>query len=286
MGEVYLNGEFMPLEEAKVPVMDRGFLFGDGVYEVIPVYGGQPFRLPEHLDRLDGSLDAIRMANPLPRDEWARILSRLTMPAMETDQLVYLQVTRGADPSRNHLFPVNADPTVLVMAWKAKPRKPEIADRGVTAITLDDFRWLRCDIKAIALLSNILLRQAADDAGAEESILIRDGCATEGSSTNFFLVKDGEINTPPKSHLLLPGITRDLVLELAREAGMPSNEREVKREELKSADELWITSSSREVSPVTRIDGDRVGDGLPGPVWRRMDGLFQEYKARLRSRHG
>ncbi len=285
VAEVYLNGEFMPLDQAKVPVMDRGFLFGDGVYEVIPVYGGQAFRLPEHLDRLDNSLSAIRMENPLPRDEWGRILQRLSGGADRPDQLVYLQVTRGADPTRNHLFPVSPRPTVFVMAWDAKARHPDIAARGIAAITLDDFRWLRCDIKAIALLSNVLLRQAAEDAGVEESILIRDEYAIEGSISNLFAVLGGELITPPKGNLLLPGITRDLVVDLAREAGIPCSEREITREELAGAEEVWITSSSREVAPVTRLDGEPVGEGRPGPLWRRMDSLFQDYKARLRAGH-
>jgi D-alanine transaminase len=285
MREVYLNGEYMPLAQAKVPVMDRGFLFGDGVYEVIPVYGGRAFRLPEHLDRLDNSLAAIRMENPLPRNEWGSIFEHLASGAERPDQLVYLQVTRGADPTRNHLFPASPRPTVFVMAWDAKPRHPDIAAKGIAAITLDDFRWLRCDIKAIALLSNVLLRQAADDAGVEESILIRDGYAIEGSISNLFSVLGGELVTPPKGNLLLPGITRDLVVELAREAGIPCIEREITRDQLAGAEEVWITSSSREVAPVTRLDGEPVGAGRPGPLWRRMDGLFQDYKARLRAGH-
>jgi len=285
MGTVYLNGAFVPLEEAKIPVMDRGFLFGDGVYEVIPVYGGRPFRLAEHLDRLDYSLDGIRLANPLRREVWVGVLARLTEELPGADQTLYLQVTRGADPVRNHLFPADAAPTVFAMASKAKPRKPEIAERGVAAITLEDMRWLRCDIKSIALLGNVLLRQAAEDAGAEESILLRADAVTEGSITNVFVVKDGALATPPKGNLLLPGITRDLVVELARKGGIPCAEREVLRSELETADEIWITSSSREATPVTLLDGRPVGDGRPGPVWRRMDALFQDYKARLRAGH-
>jgi D-alanine transaminase len=283
MTTVYLNGAFLPLEEARVPVMDRGFLFGDGVYEVIPVYGGHPFRLTEHLKRLDDSLDGIRLANPLSRDEWMGVLSRLTEELPGADQTLYLQVTRGADPVRNHLFPAGAAPTVFAMAWMAKTRKPEIAEDGVAAITLEDMRWLRCDIKSIALLGNVLLRQAAEDSGAEESILLRGDAVTEGSSTNVFVVKDGVLATPAKGNLLLPGITRDLVVELARDAGIPSEEREVTRAELTTADEIWITSSSREVTPITRLDDQPVGNGRPGPLFRRMDGLFQDYKARLRA---
>ena len=279
MNEIYLNGDYMPLSEAKVPVMDRGFLFGDGVYEVIPVYGGRTFRLDQHMERLDNSLHSIRMENPLERDAWEGIFQRLTGVSSE-DQLVYLQVTRGVDPARNHLFPQGAEPTVLAMAWAAKPRDPAIAQQGIAAITLDDNRWHRCDIKSIALLGNVLLRQQAEDVGAGEAILIRDGLVTEGSSTNPFLVMDGEILTPPKSNQVLPGVTRELLLEIAREAGIPCAERAISRDELETADEIWIASSSREVQPVTRLDGIPISEGVPGVMWRRMDTLFQDYKAR------
>ena len=280
MGEVYLNGEYMPLEEARVPVMDRGFLFGDGVYEVIPVYAGRPFRLTQHLDRLDNSLHSIRMENPLQRDAWEGIFQRLISPTPALDQLIYLQVTRGLDPARNHLFPQGSEPTVFVMAWNAKSRDPSIAEQGIAAISLEDNRWHRCDIKAIALLGHVLLRQQAEDAGAGESILIRDGLLTEGSSTNPFLVKNGEILTPPKSNQVLPGVTRDLVLELVRREGIPCAARDIAAGELNTADEIWISSSSREVQPVTRLDNASVGEGIPGAMWRLMDSLFQDYKAR------
>lgn len=283
MSEIYLNGDYMPLAEARIPVMDRGFLFGDGVYEVIPVYSGRVFRLAQHLERLDNSLRSICMENPLHRDAWEGIFERLTPGAQDADRLIYLQVTRGVDPTRNHLFPQGAKPTVFVMAWDAKPRDPAIAQCGIAAITLDDNRWHRCDIKAIALLGNVLLRQQAEDVGAGEAILIRDGLVTEGSSTNPFLVMDSEILTPPKSNQVLPGITRDLLLELARGAGIPCAERSISRDELETAEEIWVSSSSREVQPVTRLDGTPVGDGIPGALWRRMDALFQDHKARLGS---
>lgn len=282
MNEIYLNGDYMPLSEAKVPVMDRGFLFGDGVYEVIPVYGGRTFRLEQHMERLDNSLHSIRMENPLQRDAWEGIFERLTGATPE-DQLIYLQVTRGVDPARNHLFPQGAEPTVFAMAWAVKPRDPAIAQHGIAAITLDDNRWHRCDIKSIALLGNVLLRQQAEDVGAREAILIRDGLVTEGSSTNPFLIMDGEILTPPKSNRVLPGVTRDLVLEMAREVGIPCAEQAISRDELETADEIWISSSSREIQPVTRLDNAPVGEGVPSAMWRRVDALFQEYKARLGS---
>lgn len=278
MNEIYLNGDYMPLSEAKVPVMDRGFLFGDGVYEVIPVYGGRTFRLDQHMERLDNSLHSIRMENPLEWGAWEGIFQRLTRLSPE-DQLVYLQVTRGVDPTRNHLFPQGVEPTVFAMAWAAKPRDPAIAQQGIAAITLDDNRWQRCDIKSISLLGNVLLRQQAEDVGAGEAILIRDGLVTEGSSTNPFLVADGEILTPPKSNQVLPGVTRDLLLEIARGAGIPCTERSISRDELETADEIWVSSSSREVQPVTRLDDIPVGEGVPGVMWRRIDTLFQDYKA-------
>lgn len=280
ISEVYLNGEFMPLTEACVPVMDRGFLFGDGVYELIPIYGGRPFRLSQHMERLDNSLRSVRMENPLQFDAWERIFARLTGSTSD-DQLLYLQVTRGVDRTRNHLFPQGAEPTVFVMAWTAGPRDPDISATGIAAVVLEDNRWHRCDIKATALLGNVLLRQAAQDAGAAEAILVRDGLVTEGSSTNPFVVQGGKILTPPVSDRLLRGVTRDLVLELARGADMPCAERHITRDEIETADELWICSSSREVQPVTLLDGKPVGEGRPGSLWRRMDDLFQDYKARL-----
>jgi len=283
MSEVYLNGVYLPLEEARVPVLDRGFLFADGVYEVIPVYHGRPFRLLEHMERLDTSLEAIRMDNPLPPSLWEEIFARLTAAAPEQDQTIYLQVTRGVDQTRNHLLPRGIAPTVLVMAWPAKLRDPAIPEKGVAAIVLDDNRWHRCDIKSTALLANVLLRQQAEDAGAAEALLIRDGLVTEGSSTNVFAVQDGEILTPPRGDLLLRGVTRDLILELARGAGIPCAERHITRDELETADEIWISSSSREVQPVTLLDGRPVGDGLPGDAWRSMDALFQAYKDSLSS---
>jgi D-alanine transaminase len=283
MREVYLNGEYLPLEEARVSVLDRGFLFGDGVYEVIPVFGGHPFRLAQHLERLENSLQSIHIKNPLQPDDWARIFAHLTGSTPDLEQMIYLQVTRGVEPVRNHLFPQGVAPTVFVMAWNAKPRDPDISRKGISAVVLEDNRWQRCDIKATALLGNVLLRQEAEDAGADEAILIRDGLVTEGSSTNPFAVQGDEILTPPKSNLLLPGVTRDLVLELARGAGLACAERHITRDELETADEIWICSSSREVQPVTRLDNKPVGDGVPGPLFTRMEALFQDYKANLRS---
>lgn len=277
---VYLNGEYLPLDQAKVSVLDRGFLFGDGVYEVIPVYGGKPLRLAEHLRRLDQSLSGIRMVSPLSDAEWAEIFDRLIQG--REDQYLYLQVTRGAAPKRDHAIPAEISPTVFVMRSLIAP----IPLDGIRAVTLDDIRWRYCHIKAITLLANVLLRQEAVDRGAAEAILVRDGWVTEGAASNIFLVKDGTLVTPPKSNELLPGITRDLVLELARENGIAAEERTFRLEELRAADEIWMTSSTREVLAVIELDGAPVGDGKPGPVWKRVQAIYQGYKQRLREAGG
>jgi len=282
MSELYLNGVFVSESEARVSVMDRGFLFGDGVYEVIPAYGGHLLRCDEHLNRLDASLGGIRMENPLGHRQWKEILGRLLSQSPEQNQYIYLQVTRGAEPVRDHLIPNDIEPTVMAMARPIKPRKPEVEEQGVAAVTRDDIRWSRCDIKSVALLAAVLMRQEAEDEDATETILIRDGNALEGSSTNLFIVRQELIITPPKSNLLLAGITRELVLELAREAGLPCSEQAVNAVELETADEIWISSSTREVLPVTRLNGTQVGDGRPGPLWRRMNALYQDHKVRVR----
>ncbi len=286
MTEIFLNGAFLPAAQARVSVMDRGFLFGDGVYEVIPSYGGHFLRLEQHLDRLEDSLSAIRLDNPLSREEWQRTLTRLIGPPPAPDQSVYLQVTRGAAPERDHLCPAWVAPTVFASAKPIVPRSPKVAAQGVACITRPDIRWHRCEIKAISLLSAIMMRREAEDEGALEAIMLRDGLVTEGASANVFVALGGEIVTPPKGHLILPGITRELVIELARENGIRALERRIPMEELTAADEIWITNSTREVLPVTRLDVVPVGGGVPGPLWRRMDALYQDYKARVRSGRG
>jgi D-alanine transaminase len=280
---VYLNGEFLPLEEAKVPVLDRGFIFGDGIYEVIPVYARVPLRLAEHLARLANGLAAIRIASPHADGEWASIIEGVIAACPHEDQSVYVQVTRGV-ARRDQAFPDPPPrPTVLVMAWQMS--KPSEAQRthGVACITQQDFRWHRCDIKSTSLLGNCMLRQAAADAGAVEAVLIRDGHVTEASTSNVFLVKDGKIATPPKDHHILPGITYDLVLDLAREHGLPVEVRAIAEAELATADELWLSSSTKEVLPITRLDGRPVGNGRPGPMYSRMFSIYQDYKARLQA---
>lgn len=282
MKEVYLNGAFVAPEQATISVLDRGFLFGDGVYEVIPAYAGRPLREQEHLQRLERSLRGIGLEPPLTAAQWSPIFQRLLSAAPTQDQSLYLQITRGVAPTRDHRFPSETVPTVLAMAKPMKPRDAAVVERGVAAVTREDIRWLRCDIKATALLAAVLLRQAAEEAGAEEAILVRDGLALEGSTSNLFIVRDGCLMTPPKGPLLLAGITRDLVLELAGAAGIPCEECDLRVEQLRRADEVWISSSTREVMPVTALDGAPVGTGRPGPFWQRIDRCYQDFKADLR----
>lgn len=279
---VYLNGSFQPVHEAHVSVMDRGFLFGDGVYEVIPVYGGRAFRLEHHLQRLDLSLQGIRIGNPLGHAQWTDILTALIRQNGGGDQSIYLQVTRGVAPKRDHAFPVGVTPTVFAMSTPLT--EPGVAvQQGVSAVTVDDIRWKHCNIKAITLLPNVLMRQQALDAGAAEAILLRDGYATEGAASNLFIVREGVVITPPKSHLLLPGITRDLAVELCHANDIPCREADISAAELHGADEVWVTSSTREVVPVTRLDGQPVGSGQPGPLWQRISALYTAYKQDFRA---
>jgi D-alanine transaminase len=279
---VFLNGSFMRMDEARVPVLDRGFIFGDGVYEVIPVYARRPFRLPEHLRRLQYSLDQIRLANPCADEEWSRLVLELIARCPHRDQGLYLQVTRGV-AKRDHAFPQGVKPTVFMMTNALSTPSPDAVANGVPAITAADNRWLRCDIKSTALLGNVLLRQLAIDAGANETILLRDGWLTEGSASSVLLVRGGVVLTPPKSNLILPGTTCDVVLELAAKAGMAVDIRPVSEAELRGADELWLTSATREVLAVCRLDGKPVGSGAPGPAFRRMHALFREFKQALES---
>jgi len=277
---VYLNGEFLPADEAKISVLDRGFIFGDGIYEVIPVYGGRLFRLPHHLERLDHSLEGIRLANPMDHGDWQAVLEELVRRNGGGDQSLYLQITRGV-AERDHSFPPDSEPTVFAMSKPVSEAAPELRE-GISAITVEDIRWKWCHIKAIALLPNILLRQQAVDNGAGEAIMLRDGFVTEGAASNIFIVNKGMVLTPPKSNLLLPGITRDLVTELCQGNGIPCEESAISEMQLRDADELWITSSTKEIVPVIRLDGAPVGNGRPGPLWQQLIDLYQTYKQAFR----
>ena len=266
----YLNGQFLPIEEAKISPLDRGFLFGDGAYEVIPVYSRRPFRIDEHLRRLQITLDGIRLANPLALEEWRALVERIIAANDFNDQSVYLQVTRGADIKRDQAFPIGIAPTVFV--FTAPLVTPSAAQReaGIAVVSAVDNRWSRCDLKTVSLLANVLLRQQAIDAGCVETIMLRDGYLTEGAASNIFVVRDGVLLGPPKDHRMLPGITYDVVLELAARHGLPYAVREISEAEVRSADELWMTSSTKEVLPITRLDGLAVGNGTPGPLARQM----------------
>jgi D-alanine transaminase len=273
---VYLNGEFLPPEQARVSVFDRGFVFADGVYEVIPAYGGRLFRLPQHLARLDNSLAGIRLPNPLAAHDWQAVFTHLVENGGRVDQSVYLQVTRGP-AERDHAFPQQIKPTVFAYAQPLKYPEPAQLAAGVSAITVPDIRWLRCDIKAIALLPNVLMRQQATEQAAAEAILLRNGLMTEGSASNIFVVLKGVLVTPPKGPFILPGVTRDLTLELAHAHGLACEERTVTEAELRSAEELMLSSSTKELLPITQLDGKPVGSGKPGPLHARLHALYQEY---------
>lgn len=277
---VYLNGKFLPLEEATVPVLDRGFIFGDGIYEVIPVYSRHPFRLQEHLRRLQYSLDGIRLANPHSEAAWGELIRELVARNDGDDQYVYLHITRGV-ARRDHAFPKNVAPTVFMMSSPLPSPPPELCETGVMAVSAVDNRWDRCDIKAIALLPNVLLRQLAVDAGAMETVLFRDGILTEGAATSIFAVEHGVILAPPKDKHMLPGITYDLVLELAAANGIPVEIGKFNEARIRAADELWLTSSTREIQPITLLDGRPVGNGKPGALFRKMHALYQDYKQRV-----
>ena len=276
---VYLNGQFLPLEEAKVSVLDRGFIYGDGVYELVPVYGRRPYRLRQHLARLQRSLDGIRLANPHTDDEWEAIIAGLIGRMAFADQGVYLQVTRGA-AKRDHAFPAGVAPTVFMMSNPLALPSREQIERGVAVVTAADERWLHCDLKTISLLGNVLARQLAVDAGATETVLFRNGYLTEASASNVLLVRDGVIVAPPKDNQILPGITYDVAFELAREAGLPIEVRAVSKDEALAADEMWLSSSTKEVLAITRIDGVHFAGGAPGPVFRRVWEAFQARKPR------
>jgi D-alanine transaminase len=273
---IYLNGEFLPLSEAKVSVLDRGFTFGDGVYEVIPVYAGNIFRLDEHLDRLANSLSGLDIRFNYSRDSLIGILGELVRknPA-PGDQQLYLQVTRGVT-DRDHAYDNRVTPTFFAMC---KPIIRRDLSGGVKAITHEDIRWKYCHIKSTALLASVLLKKLARDAGnCQEAILVRDGMVTEGASSNVFAVKDGIIKTPSQDNNVLPGITRDLLVELLRKDGHECRETYVSEAELRQADEVWITGSIIEVVPVISLDGAAIGTGGPGPYWRHASELFLAYK--------
>jgi D-alanine transaminase len=277
---VFLNGKFLPIEQAMVPVLDRGFIFGDGVYELIPVYSRVPFRMDEHLARLERSLASVRIRNPYSRERWREIILQLVAKQPWEDQGIYFQVTRGV-AKRDHAFPAGVEPTVFIMANPLVNPPRELVEQGGSAVTAMDNRWLRCDIKSISLIGNVLLRQVSADAGAQETILFRDGKLTEASASNVFIVKRGVLLSPPKSNLILPGITYDVVAEIAQAAKIPLEFRDISEAEVRGADEVWVTSSSKEILAIVTLDGKPVGEGSPGPLFKRAFALYQEFKAKV-----
>ena len=278
----YLNGEYAPLNLAKVSVLDRGFLFGDGIYEVVPVYEGHLFRFDEHMARLDRSLVKVRIANPHTAAEWMARCRRLIDAHAASDQLLYLQVTRGVAP-RDHVMPTDIAPTVFMMTSTMKPPSAEQRHRGVACITARDFRWERGDIKSISLLGNVLARQMSADHGAVETIMFRDGFLTEGAACNVWVVHEGAVLGPPKSEHVLEGIRFELIRELCEEEGIAFNLRPISEGEVTAADELMLSSATKEVLPVTTLDGESVGHGAlrgkPGPVYARLYAAYQRAKA-------
>lgn len=275
-----LDGELIPTADARVSPLDRGFLFADGVYEVVPCYGGNPLRLDAHLERLAGSLRGLGMDGPYSHARWRELFASLVEANGGGDLGVYLQVTRGAGKGRDFLPPPGIEPTVFGFAWRLTPPTEEELASGLAGVTLEDIRWLRCDIKSTALLGAVMLKSAAAEKGGDEAILVRDGHLAEGSSSAVFAVKDGRIATPPASRERLPSITREVVGDVLEALGLPLEEREIPAGALAGMDEIWIASATREAFAVTRLDGNPVGDGRAGPVWRRVYDEFQALKQR------
>ena len=279
----HLNGEYLPLGEARISPLDRGFLYGDGAYEVMPVYGGRPFRLEAHCARLSRSLGEIRMDDPHSRPEWCDIFATLIARNGGGDQYIYWQVTRGAERGRNHAPLPEIPRTVFAFCAPLPVAAPAVLETGVACVTAEDTRWARCDIKSVALLANVLLRQLAVDAHATETILLRSGELMEASASTVHVVIGGEVRTPPNSRKILPGTTRGVIEELAARTGVPCRAAAISEAELRRADEIWISAATREVQPVTTLDGQAVGAGRPGPLWRRVYDEFQRWKQELQS---
>lgn len=280
----FLNGEYLPLAEARIPVLDRGFIFGDGIYEVVPVYNKKLFRFDEHLGRLNRSLGKLRLPQPATRDEWLARCRELVASRQEADQVVYIQVTRGVAP-RDHVMPANPVPTVFMMSNPLKAATAEQRHQGVACTTARDFRWERGDIKSTSLLGNVLARQMSADHGAVETIMFRDGFLTEAAASNVWIAHEGALLGPPKSDHVLEGIRVDLLRELCEDCGLAYNLRPISEADVRAADEVMLSSATKEILPVTRIDGEEVGHGAlrgkPGPVYGRLYAAYQRAKVRM-----
>ncbi|MDG6777498.1 D-amino acid aminotransferase [Thiomicrorhabdus sp. zzn3] len=276
---VYLNGQYLPMCESQISTQDRGFLFGDGIYEVIPVYSKKLFAWPEHLQRLKNSLEAVSIPNPLTDEEWLSMLAGLVEQHPWQDQFIYLQVTRGIQMQRDHLPADCLTPTIYAYTNPLKPLAESVLQNGIKVISLEDIRWLRCDIKAITLLPNVMMKLAAKQQGADDAILVsREGKITEGTASNVFIVKNNTLLTPPNSHKILPGVTRTVIEKVVAEHQITLNEQELTLEDLQQADEIWLTSSTKEALPVTQLDGQPIGNGQPGPMWQVLRKHYQHYK--------
>jgi len=276
---VYLNGEMTPLSEAKISVLDRGFIFGDGVYEVVPIYQRKAFRAEQHIARLFRSLAAIEIDSPHTREEWMALVNQVSSAHPVEDQLVYIQVTRGV-AKRLHAFPKDTTPTVFIMTSHHTPPSSEVRAKGVACVSIEDKRWLRCEIKSISLLGNVLAAQYASEQSAVESIQFRDGFLTEGAACNVWIVKDGKLAGPPKDNLILEGIRYGLMEELCKAEGVPLEFRRITRDEVFSADEVILSSAGKEVLPVVRIDEQTIGSGKPGAIFGKLYAAYQLAKAK------
>jgi len=275
---VYLNGAMTPLSEAKIPVLDRGFIFGDGIYEVIPVYGRKMFRPEQHLKRLFRGLDAVRIDNPYDQKQWLTLINEVIRAYPSEDQAAYMQVTRGV-ARRTHAFPAGQiTPTILIMSNPLTLPTPQAREEGVSCVTMDDKRWLRCEIKSVSLLGNVLAAQNAAENDANESIQFRDGILTEGSASNVWIVKDGVLMGPPRDNLILEGIRYGLIEELCAAQRISLQEKRITREELLAADEVLLSSATKEVLAVTKVDGHAIGNGKPGPIYQKLYAAYQVAK--------
>lgn len=276
---VYLNGQYLPITESQISTQDRGFLFGDGIYEVIPVYQQKMFCFEAHLQRLKNSLQATSIVNPYSDIEWHELLQNLISKHPWQDQFIYLQVTRGVQMQRDHMPAECLTPTVYAYTNPLKPVAQNILENGIKVVTLDDIRWLRCDIKAVTLLPNVMMKLAAKARGADDAVLItKKGMLSEGTASNAFIVKDGVLITPPNGNKILPGITRMVIESIAKEHHIPLEERNISEEELTDADEIWLSSSTKEALPVTQLNDRAVGSGKPGALWLKMHSLYQQHK--------
>jgi D-alanine transaminase len=276
---VYLNGNFIPKDKAYIPVMDRGFLFGDGVYEVFPVYNNTIIGLESHLNRLQDGLDAINIINPHSKDEWITLINKIvTLNNKNPSQAIYLQISRGCDENRKHTYG-KLKPTIYIQSSGIEPKDKNDLLKGKSAITREDIRWLKSNTKATSLLANTLYAQEAKESNSEEAILYRDGIVTEASSSNVFIVKNNCLYTHPKGPNILPGVTRDIAIHCAEEQGIKVREEKFKKEQLMQADEVWISSSTREILPITRIDGVPISNGYAGPVWSLVYDQYQTLKS-------